>query len=115
MREIDAKNRQQRIADIWNLRVAQAEKKAFLDLVRKLEQQDRQIRLHEARQDGQRLLDVELSQREAEVLDAQEHLFFNDWSDDEKERFRQQQAQMWTLIPEHLRNKARRMSEGRWG
>lgn len=66
----------------------------------------------EARREGRRLRDVELSEKEAAILDAQRHDFFSDWSEQEKEKFKAEQASMWSLIPEHLRGKAARLASG---
>lgn len=79
--------------------------------MRKLEEQDRQIRRQQARMEGRRL-DLEMSDYEAEVLDSQKHDYFSDWTPQEQERFKMEQDSMWALIPEKFRQKAERLARG---
>lgn len=80
--------------------------------MRKLEQQDRLIRIHEARAEGRRLWGEEFTEKESEVFDAQGQIYFSDLSEEERERFKSEQSQLWSLIPERFREKARRLAEG---
>jgi hypothetical protein len=112
LREIDARKRRERIETVYNYRLAQAELKFFKEAMRKMEQQDRLVRLREARAEGQRLLDVELTEKESQVLDRQDQQFFSDWSDSEKEKFKAHQSQLWAMIPEKFRASAERYARG---
>lgn len=79
--------------------------------MRKLEENDRQIRRAQARAEGRRL-QLEMSEREAEALDSQRHEYLSDWTDAERERFKAEQGQLWNLIPEQFRAKAERLARG---
>lgn len=79
--------------------------------MRKLEEQDRQIRRSQARAEGRRLT-LEMSDAEQEWLDTQRQDYFSDWSDAEKERFKTEQSAMWDLIPAQFRQKAERLARG---
>ncbi len=79
--------------------------------MRKLEEQDRQIRRQQARAEGRRLA-LEMSDAEAEWLDNQKHDYFSDWSDSERQRFKAEQSSLWNLIPEQFRAKAERLAKG---
>lgn len=79
--------------------------------MRKLEQQDRQIRHAQARAEGRRL-DLEPSEQEAEMLDRQRHDYFSDWTPAEQERFKSEQEKMWNMIPAEFRERAERLARG---
>lgn len=79
--------------------------------MRKLAQEDRVIRIMQAREDGRRYQET-ITDKEAEALDAQRHEYFSDWTPQEQERFKAEQSAMWAQIPEHLREKAERMARG---
>ncbi len=79
--------------------------------MRKLEQQDRQVRHAQAREDGQRL-ELDLNEAEREALDAQRHDYFSDWTSGERERFKAEQASLWSTIPEKFRGKAEKYAKG---
>lgn len=79
--------------------------------MRKLAQEDRLIRLQEARADGRRYQES-ITDAEAEALDAQRHEYFSDWTPAEQERFTSQQSAMWSLIPPKFAQKARRLARG---
>jgi hypothetical protein len=76
-----------------------------------MQQEDRTIRMLQAREDGYRYQES-ISDKEAEALDAQRHEYFSDWTPQEQERFKSEQSAMWAQIPEHLRAKAERMARG---
>lgn len=113
LQEIDNRARRERIGEIYNLRIAQLESKHFREQLRKLQQQDRQIRAAQARAEGRRL-DLEPSEQEAQVLDNQRHIYFSDLPVQEQEKFKREQEQMWSLIPEQFRAKAERLARGEY-
>jgi hypothetical protein len=79
--------------------------------MRQLQQQDRQIRHAQARAEGRRL-DLEPSEQEQAALDAQRHDYMSAWTPQEQEKFKAEQEQMWSLIPEEFRAKAERLARG---
>lgn len=79
--------------------------------MRKLQDNDRQIRRAQARAEG-RILRLEMSEREAEALDSQRHEYLSDWTDAERERFKAEQDRLWKLIPEEFRSRAERLARG---
>lgn len=111
LHKIDARRRRDRIQSIYNLRIAQATLKGFKEAIRSLEQRDRDIRRAEARAEGRRP-DLEMSDYEAEVLETQRQDYFSDWSSSERERFKAEQANLWSTIPEKFRAKAEALARG---
>lgn len=111
LREIDARARRQRIDTIYNYRVAQAELKHYKEAIRKLEQQDRQIRAAQARAEGRRL-DLTPSELELEALDHQQHVYVSDMTEGERARFMSERDAMWGTIPAHVREKSERLARG---
>lgn len=79
--------------------------------MRKLQQQDRQIRAAQARAEGRRL-DLEPSEQEAQVLDNQRHVYFSDLPQQEQEQFKAEQDKMWGLIPPEFRARAELLARG---
>jgi hypothetical protein len=65
----------------------------------------------EARRDGQRAYS-DTTEKEFEVLETQGHEYLSDMSDAERERFKNQQSQLWNLIPEKFRQKAENLARG---
>lgn len=110
--KIDARQRRERVRSLYDDRMVQCDLKHFKEHVRRLEEQDRLIRLNEARRAGRRNATLEMTQREAEVLDHQGHDYFGDWTPMEQERFKAQQGAMWELIPEKFKAKAERLATG---
>ena len=111
LQEIDSRRRRDRIQSIYDLRISQATLKGFKEAMRSLEQRDRDIRRAEARAEGRRP-DLEMSDYEAEVLQTQRQDYFSDWSEQDRERFKAEQANLWATIPEKFRAKAERLARG---
>lgn len=97
--------------NIYDLRISQATLKGFKEAIRKLQQDDLQIRRTQARAEGRRL-ELEPSEHEAEVMASQRQDYFSDWSKPEQERFKTEQQGMWSLIPVQFREKAERLARG---
>lgn len=111
MQEIDNRLRRKQINEIYNFRIAQLDSKHFREQLRKLQQQDRQIRAAQARAEGRRL-DLEPSEQEAQVLDNQRHIYFSDLPEQEQEKFKAEQDRMWAMIPEEFRARAEKLARG---
>lgn len=77
----------------------------------RLRQQERAVERREAQRYG-RKLKIERTPEEQQRLDSQDHVWLNDLSPEEQEKFRNEQNAMWAQIPAHLRDKARRLAEG---
>lgn len=77
----------------------------------RLRQQERAIQRREAQRYGHKIKNT-LTPEEQKRLDSQEHVWLSDLSVEEQEKFRNEQNALWSQIPEHLREKARRMAEG---
>lgn len=76
----------------------------------KLRQQERVIARNEARRNGHSVKrKVSLTPEEQQKMDAQEHVWFADFSPEEQERLRKEQEKMWATIPTHLRAKAEKL------
>lgn len=48
------------------------------------------------------------------MLDNQRHIYFSDLPVQEQEKFKREQEQMWSLIPEQFRAKAERLARGEY-
>lgn len=92
-------------------RIAQTSNKDYQQIMSRLRQQERSIRRREAQKYGHKTKRT-LTPEEQDRLDRQDHVWLSDMSPEEQERFRNEQSALWAQIPEHLREKARRMAEG---
>lgn len=77
----------------------------------RLRQQERSIERRQAQKNGHKVKHS-LTPEEQQRLDSQDHVWLSDMSPEEQEKFRAEQNKLWEQIPEHLREKARRMAEG---
>jgi hypothetical protein len=79
--------------------------------MRELQQRDRDIRRSQARAEGRRL-DLEPTEQEQELLNTQREEYMSDWTPEQQERFKSEQARMWALIPEQFRGRAEHLAKG---
>ena len=111
LQEIDSRARQDYIRSVVAHRISQLAAKDFRQEIRRLQQQDRQIRAMQARAEGRRL-HLEPNEEEAEFLDRQRHDYVSDWSDAERERFNSERDKMWAMIPPEFRERAEQLAKG---
>lgn len=76
--------------------------------MRKLEQQERVLQTREAKLEGGKL-GTRRTEREEAAFRQQGHVRADQMTPEEKTKLEQELDQMWSSVPEHMREKARRM------
>ena len=107
---IDRRERRDRLTNIFNYRIAQADSKGFKEAVKRLETEDKVQRIREARRKGLKIGAGQRSEKEARVLAAQGHAAFADLPEHQRTALEREQATAWATIPAEFRAKAQKLA-----
>jgi hypothetical protein len=112
LREVDKAERRSKIGRIYEYRIAQAESKGFKEAMARLHRAERIAEAKEQQETGYQPPQgaPPMTEKEIEALQGQQHMKFANLPADEQEQFTAQRDAMWSQIPEHLRDKARKMA-----
>lgn len=110
LREIDRAERREKLSRIFDFRVGGATEKGFRDAVRQLRQEEQALDAAERQITGERIHRGPMTPAEQQALDAQGHFRLSALPEDEQRQLTAQRDSLWSQIPEHLQEKARRMA-----
>lgn len=110
---IDRRERRERLTNIFNYRIAQADSKGFKEAVKRLETEDKAQRIREARRKGLKAPVGQRSEKEERVLAAQGHAAFWELPEHQRTALEREQAAAWATIPAEFRAKAEKLTRGR--
>jgi hypothetical protein len=108
----DRKERRRAIERIRESRISQLEVKAYKEVMRKLETQEKLLEIREAKLDGRRPQAAPRTQEEEERLQQQQHVRATEMSEAERAKLDEERGQMWSSIPAHVRAKAEALLKG---
>lgn len=105
VREIDKRETRLKVGRIYEYRIAGATDKSFKEVMRKMQQQERVIEARQAREEKRQMKEP-MTFKERQALKMQGHVKFTDLPESEQKL----RDEMWSQIPEHLREKANKMA-----
>jgi hypothetical protein len=108
LREIGKAELEQRITDIYNYRVAQATEDRFKETIGRFRRAQRVAQAKEQQETRQGA--APMTEKEIEALQGQQHVKLSALPVEQRTQFETERDAMWSQIPAHLQEKARKLA-----